>query len=174
MSEGALWLRRRCLFLSDEAALGTALQRPEVAKKAADVLLRVRESWGGAVDGAADLAACIHRWVERRQFADWQECVEWLLFSVEWQQERGSAANAEGALCRRALLELTALFAEEARAYDAAAASFAENYWRKARKRPRVLTSGEPNEKTPLVEARVSWSIAAELPPLVEQAFLLP
>ncbi|RNF09694.1 hypothetical protein TraAM80_02050 [Trypanosoma rangeli] len=174
MCESALWLRRRCLFLSDEATVGTALRCSEVAKKADDILLRVQASRSGAVDGAGDLSACTHRWMESRQFADWQECVECLLLSVEWRQERGDAATAEGALCRQALLELTALFADEARAYDAAAASYAETYWRKAQKRQRVLASSEPSEKTTLVGARVSWSIAAELPLRVEQAFLLP
>ncbi|KAF8275404.1 hypothetical protein TcG_09725 [Trypanosoma cruzi] len=174
MCERALQLRRRCLFLSYEAGVGMALQCPEVARRAADILLYAQESSDRGVDGVVELAACTRRWMQSRQFSDWQECIEWLLFCVERQQEVSGVTNAQSALFRQTLLELTTLFEEEAREYHAAAPPFAEDYWRNAQKRQRLLSSGVSDERRNLCGTRMTWSIAAELPRSVEQAFLLP
>ncbi|KEG12842.1 hypothetical protein DQ04_01391100 [Trypanosoma grayi] len=175
MCESVLHLRRRCLFLFDSNGVGAALQHPGVATRAASTLIRAQELLG----------APLHHWMQQHQFSDWQECVECLLYHVEQQQQQREgaagavAATAVETVCREVLQELTSMFASEAQAYDAAAASFSEDYWRRVQKPRRQLHASETDAKAVVdggdtAGARVSWSIAAEVSPLVEQVFLLP
>ncbi|CBH13233.1 hypothetical protein, conserved [Trypanosoma brucei gambiense DAL972] len=177
-------LRRRCLFLFDRGAIGEALSKPDMLKRVDAILQQARQSNGveteststaacGAVGTFDELCVCISRWQRRRQFADWEECLEWLLFL----QERVQTPEAERDAYRWALREMITLFSEEEREYKDALSEEGVKYWRK------TIISMQPHfhftnsAQAMDVEGReghhqVSWSIGGELSPLVRQVFL--
>lgn len=192
MKENILRVRRRCLFLLDDAVMVAALQRPELAREALAILCSLRQLKSTAMDAGVptELFLVMDRWVQQQQFADWQECVEWLFFVVEMSareqmtgkgtqscgQRNKTITDTAGDKCRDVLQRLALLFAEEARTYNAAAHSFAESYWGRALKlqRQEELFGNRDNATVNVARHRVTWSVAAELPPLVEQVFLCP
>ncbi|ORC89276.1 uncharacterized protein TM35_000132800 [Trypanosoma theileri] len=192
MKENILRVRRRCLFLLDDTVMAAALQRPELAREALTILCYLRQLKSTTADTAVptELFLVMDRWAQQQQFADWQECVEWLFFVLEMSAQgqmtgKGTQSGEQGNktigdtvenICRDVLERLALLFAEEARAYNAAAHSFAENYWGRALKLQQqegLLGNGD-NATVNVAQHRVTWSVAAELPPLVEQVFLSP
>ncbi|KAH9593505.1 hypothetical protein LSM04_007620 [Trypanosoma melophagium] len=192
MKENILRVRRRCLFLLDDTVMVAALQRPELAKDALAILSSLQQFKGTAIDTGVppELFLVMERWARRQQFADWQECMEWLFFVVEmsaWEEMTGKGTQSGGERdktttgtvedkCRDVLQRLTLLFAEEARTYNASAHSFAENYWGrtlKLRQQEELFGNGD-DAAVKVARHRVTWSVAAELPPLVEQVFLSP
>ncbi|KAH8610895.1 hypothetical protein ERJ75_001057600 [Trypanosoma vivax] len=178
LNNGAIRLRRLCLFLLDLETVGAALRRPETLASVDAVLQQVdlvsdKAANNEGDNGIAELKQCIKRWTMSRWFCDWEECVEWLLFLPE-------AAGCEACVrdvCQQVLIEIVQLFPEEEAAYNATISSFAEGYWKRALRR--MHSQSEYEESAPVsmggsVPHRVSWSIAGDLSPLVQQVFFSP
>nr|CCC92015.1 conserved hypothetical protein [Trypanosoma congolense IL3000] len=181
MCDACLKLRQRCLFLFDRKIVGGALRRLEVLRHMDEILRPLRQpndkvSKEDAGEFVTDLSACVDRWLQHRDFADWEECVEWLLFL----QEQGKCTPMEREMYEGVLQNIFALLEQEEYAYADADREKTSEYWRNARRHmaDQCSDAGDIgmrgfNGDSYNGRYRVSWSVAGTLPLQVRHVFQL-